>query len=126
MRAARPVHLRIPSLEVDLHVSSRNPEGRVRWDPDSPAPGSAGTAVVTGKELRLAGLRRGRVIEIARADHRTAVFTVDRVVPVEAAWWVPQRGGRAERAGHPERAGLKLVGADAVVVARLTGRHHTR
>ncbi|MFI5829608.1 hypothetical protein ACIA6C_20585 [Streptomyces sp. NPDC051578] len=127
MRAARPVRLRIPSLEVDLHVSSRNPEGRVRWDRDSPAPGSAGTAVVTGKELRLAGLRRGRVIEIARADHRTAVFTVDRVVPVEAgAGRAPRRGERTERTGRPERAGLKLVGTDAVVVARLTGRHHTR
>ncbi|MFJ6720903.1 MULTISPECIES: hypothetical protein [unclassified Streptomyces] len=125
MRAARPVRLRVPSLEVDVHVSARNPEGRVRWDPESPAPGSAGIAVVSGKELRLAGLRRGRLIEVARADHRTAVFTVVRVVPVEAGG-MPEPRKRAERTERPERAGLRLVGGDAVVLARLTGRHHTR
>ncbi|MGW7103043.1 hypothetical protein [Streptomyces sp. NPDC054838] len=125
MRVARPVRLRIPSVGTDVRLSSRHPEGGARWDPDSPAPGSAGTAVVTGKELRLSGLRRGRVIEIARADHRTAVFTVERVVPVEADGG-PVRRERTGRRERAERAGLRLVGADAVVMARLTGRHHTR
>ncbi|MFF1557906.1 hypothetical protein [Streptomyces sp. NPDC058279] len=125
MRAARPVRLRVPSLGVDVRLSARSPESGARWDADSAAPGSAGTAVVTGKELRLAGMRRGRVIEIARADHRTAVFTVVRVVPVEAGR-PPESRERAERTGRPERATLRLVGGDAVVMARLTGRHHTR
>lgn len=53
----------------------------VSWDADGPAPGAAGTAVVTGEGLRLGELRRGRTIEIPRADSRTAVFTVVRVSP---------------------------------------------
>lgn len=113
MRAAPPLRLRIPSLGVDLPLA-RGPqegEGGAGWDTDGPAPGSAGTAVVTGDGLPLAGLRRGRVIEIPRADHRTAVFTVERVSP--HAVTAP--------AGDTGLARLRLVSGETSVLARLTG-----
>lgn len=117
MRAARPLRLRIPSLGVDLPVA-RGPqdgEGGAGWDTDGPAPGSAGTAVVTGDGLPLAGLRRGRIIEIPRADHRTAVFTVERVSP--HAVTAP--------AGDTGLARLRLVSGETSVLARLTGPRRT-
>ncbi|WP_405979854.1 hypothetical protein [Streptomyces sp. NBC_00158] len=117
MRAARPLRLRIPSLGVDLPLA-RGPqdgEGGAGWDTDGPAPGSAGTAVVTGDGLPLAGLRRGRIIEIPRADHRTAVFTVERVSP--HAVTAP--------AGDTGLARLRLVSGETSVLARLTGPRRT-
>ncbi|MEU9106787.1 class F sortase [Streptomyces xanthophaeus] len=109
---ARPLRLRIPGLGVDLPLTGRS--GGARWDTTGPAPGAAGTAVITGSGLRLSALQRGRTIEILRADHRTAVFTVVRVSP----------GGVS---GHDERAGraqLRLVNGESTVLARLTGERH--
>ncbi|MEU3470105.1 class F sortase [Streptomyces sp. NPDC006687] len=116
LRASRPLRLRIPSLEVDLPLveGEQSGEDTARWDPAGPAPGSAGTAVVTGRGLPLSELRRGRTIEIPRADHRTAVFTVERVSPYGAT--APERGGRAR---------LRLVSGETSVLARLTGPLHT-
>ncbi|MCY0919272.1 class F sortase [Streptomyces sp. H27-G5] len=146
MRAAPPVRLVIPALGLDVPLTADPEDGdAIRWDADGPAPGSAGTAVVTGNGLRLGELRRGLTIEIARADHRTAVFTVDRVSPAR----VPGPSGRSgdhggERTGREagertggaserrpgERAGrraqLRLISGETAVVARLTGRHRTR
>ncbi|MEU3721607.1 class F sortase [Streptomyces sp. NPDC031705] len=112
MRPSRPLRLRIPGLGVDLPLDGGPPggAGRAGWDTDGPAPGSAGTAVITGEGLPLAGLRRGRVIEIPRADHRTAVFTVERVSP--HAVTAP--------AGDAGRARLRLVSGETSVLARLT------
>ncbi|MEU9717651.1 class F sortase [Streptomyces sp. NPDC047976] len=117
MRAARPLRLRIPSLGVDLPLAGgpQDGGGAAGWDTDGPAPGSAGTAVVTGDGLPLAGLRRGRVIEIPRADHRTAVFTVERVSP--HAVTAP--------AGDGGLARLRLVSGETSVLARLTGPRRT-
>ncbi|MFD9481387.1 MULTISPECIES: hypothetical protein [Streptomyces] len=114
LRAARPLRLRIPSLGVDVPLTG----GReaVAWDTGGPAPGAAGTAVVTVEGLRLGELRRGRTIEIPRADSRTAVFTVVRISP-----------GRASgHEGAPGRAQLRLVGGETAVLARLTGQRRTR
>ncbi|MEV6570365.1 class F sortase [Streptomyces sp. NPDC051577] len=142
MRAAPPVRLLIPALGLDLPLSADpQDDDAVRWDADGPAPGAAGTAVVTGNGLRLGELRRGLTIEIARADHRTAVFTVDRVSPAR----VPGPSGRpGERAGEGagqetggpseqrtgersgRRAQLRLISGETAVVARLTGRHRSR
>ncbi|MFF4365401.1 hypothetical protein [Streptomyces sp. NPDC001594] len=112
LRPARPLRLHIPSLGVDLPLAEGAPAGEdtAGWDGSGPAPGSAGTAVVTGNGLPLAELRRGRIIEIPRADHRTAVFTVERVSPYGVTW--PDRGGRAR---------LRLVSGETSVLARLTG-----
>ncbi|WP_411103534.1 hypothetical protein [Streptomyces sp. cmx-4-9] len=115
--AARPLRLRIPALAIDVPLSdgrrgtSRHTGRSARWDAAGPAPGAAGTAVVTGSRLRLSALRRGFTIEVPRADHRTAVFTVVRVSPGRS-------GGRGERLG---RAQLRLVGGETAVLARLTG-----
>ncbi|MFA7762022.1 hypothetical protein ACGFNX_16595 [Streptomyces sp. NPDC048723] len=114
LRAARPLRLRIPSLGVDVPLTG----GReaVAWDTGGPAPGAAGTAVMTVEGLRLGELRRGRTIEIPRADSRTAVFTVVRISP-----------GRASgHEGAPGRAQLRLVGGETAVLARLTGQRRTR
>ncbi|WP_073917152.1 class F sortase [Streptomyces sp. CB00455] len=114
LRAARPLRLRIPSLGVDVALTGG--AGEASWDPAGPAPGASGTAVVTGAGLDLGGLQRGRTIEITRADRRTAVFTVVRISPGEAA-------GREDRAG---RARLRLIGGETAVLARLTGQRRSR
>ncbi|GGP86315.1 MULTISPECIES: class F sortase [Streptomyces] len=109
LRAARPLRLRIPSLGVDVPFGGEGEEAS--WDSAGPAPGAAGTAVVTGTGLRLGELRRGRTIEIPRADRRTAVFTVVGVSP-----------GRASgRDDLPGRAQLRVIGGETAVLARLTG-----
>ncbi|MFJ5634147.1 hypothetical protein ACIQF5_16025 [Streptomyces goshikiensis] len=160
LHSARPLRLRIPSLGVDVpleppagrrdgsgagagHGSGADGAGAgagtgadtgVVWDADRPTPGAAGTAVVTGNGLRLAGLRRGATIEIARADHRTAVFTVERISPARAQGGGedpagpgagPVPAGRARSAPGHRRAGLRLMSGETAVLARLTGRHRT-
>ncbi|MFF4434959.1 hypothetical protein ACFYZ4_38090 [Streptomyces sp. NPDC001513] len=114
LRTARPLRLRIPSLGVDVPLTGDRDE--VVWDTDGPAPGAAGTAVVTAEGLRLGELRRGRTIEIPRADSRTAVFTVVRVSPGGAI-------AREDPAGRPQ---LRLLGGETAVLARLTGQRRTR
>lgn len=58
------------------------------WYEDGPAPGARGTAVVVGHRdtltgpavfLNLNALHQGDIIDVSRADHRTAVFTIDAV-----------------------------------------------
>ncbi|MFE9928113.1 hypothetical protein [Streptomyces sp. NPDC005533] len=114
LRAARPLRLRIPSLGVDVPLTGDR--DAVAWDDDGPAPGAAGTAVVTADGLRLGELRRGRTIEIPRADSRTAVFTVVRV----------SSGGAATREDPAGRPQLRLLGGETTVLARLTGQRRTR
>ncbi|MEU6896670.1 class F sortase [Streptomyces virginiae] len=109
LRAARPLRLRIPSLGVDVPFGGEGEEAS--WDSAGPAPGAAGTAVVTGTGLRLGELRRGRTIEIPRADRRTAVFTVVGVSP----------GRTSGREDLPGWAQLRVIGGETAVLARLTG-----
>ncbi|MFE9631826.1 hypothetical protein [Streptomyces sp. NPDC006463] len=132
MRPARPVRLRVPSLDIDVplakareghesHEGHEEHEGHERreeaaWDTAGPPPGSAGTAVINGSGLDLAGLQRGRTVEISRADGRTAVFTVIRISPGEAT-------GHEDRAG---RAQLRLIGGETAALARLTGQRRGR
>ncbi|MEU9231129.1 class F sortase [Streptomyces subrutilus] len=96
--------------------SRRERPGRVSWQAGGPAPGSAGTAVIGGPGLDLAGLRPGRSVEVARDDGRTAVFTVVRISPGAS-------DGREDRAGRPQ---LRLVGGESAVLARLTGQRRSR
>ncbi|MEV6954500.1 class F sortase [Streptomyces sp. NPDC051183] len=116
LRPARPLRLSIPSLRVDVPLTTEDedlaaPESAA-WDTAEPAPGSAGTAVISGEFLHLAELRRGATIEVARADRRTAVFTVYRVSPA----------GITGRGQPPARAQLRLVSGETAVLARLTGQ----
>ncbi|WP_328299858.1 hypothetical protein OG389_20145 [Streptomyces sp. NBC_00435] len=128
LTAARPLRLVIPSLDVDVPLAgtaspgaSDGGAGRTDarpgdaadavWDSAGPAPGSPGTAVVSGDLPRLTEVRRGQTIEVPRADRRTAVFTVYRVSPTGVS-------GRPEPSG---RARLRLISGETAVLARLTG-----
>ncbi|MFH8368155.1 class F sortase [Streptomyces sp. NPDC018031] len=82
----------VTGLGLDGHGRLRTPpvdEARLAgWYRGGPAPGERGTAVIVGHRdtrtgpavfLNLDDLRRGDLIEVAREDRRTAVFTVDAV-----------------------------------------------
>ncbi|MET9534909.1 MULTISPECIES: class F sortase [unclassified Streptomyces] len=99
--AATPLKLAIPSmvieapvigLKLDRHGRLNTPPmskpHEVGWYRGGTAPGAAGTAVIVGHRdtrtgpaifLNLNALRPGDVVNITRADHRTAVFSVDSV-----------------------------------------------
>lgn len=121
---SRPVRLVIPRLGVttpleDLGVDDagamdvpKDP-ARAGWYDLGPAPGSLGPAVITGHVtwngsravfFRLAGLRRGDLVRVARADRRAAVFVVRRVAQFEKSRF-PTR----EVFGPIDRAGLRLI-----------------
>ncbi|KUJ67262.1 peptidase C60 [Streptomyces albus subsp. albus] len=86
--------LEAPVTEVDLdprgHLGTP-PVDNARlagWYRSGPAPGGQGTAVIVGHRdtlngpavfLNLGDLDPGDTVKVARADHRTAVFTVDAV-----------------------------------------------
>lgn len=139
--ASPPLRLLVPALGTDLPLTGGTPPGGSHtgpgspyaadpepgaadagppvpdsavWDSASPAPGTAGTAVVSADLPRLGELRRGQTIEVARADRRTAVFTVTRVSP-----GIPGRGVPSGRAQ------LRLVSGETAVLARLTGHRRT-
>ncbi|MFD5146051.1 hypothetical protein [Streptomyces sp. NPDC058401] len=99
-----------PDLETGAADAKPHVQDSAVWDSASPAPGAAGTAVVSGDLPRLGELRRGQSIEVTRADRRTAVFTVTRVSP-----------GISGRSGPSGRAQLRLISGETAVLARLTG-----
>lgn len=99
---AEPVSLRIPAIRVDAPLTKLglDESGALRpppadnsnlagWYSEGTAPGSPGTALTTGHVdlptgspgvfYDLGALTKGDIIEIHRADRRTAVFTVDAV-----------------------------------------------
>ncbi len=87
------VHSGVISLGKDssgaLAVPQPGPnENKVAWYRDSPTPGQAGPAVLEGHVdtvsgpsvfYRLGALRPGDTIDVTRADHSTAVFTVNAI-----------------------------------------------
>ncbi|MEV6552205.1 class F sortase [Streptomyces sp. NPDC051597] len=147
---SEPVRLRIPAIRVDAPVirlglardgSLDVPPGSggsAGWYKDGTAPGADGTAVMAGHVddargpavfYALGALKKGSRIEVARADRRTAVFTVDavEVYPNDA---FPDRrvygpAGRPELrvitcgGGFGEKTGYR---GNVVVFAHLTGR----
>ncbi|MFF9143516.1 class F sortase [Streptomyces sp. NPDC014861] len=147
--AAAPLSVAIPAIGVDAPltrvgldadgwIEAPPPEhpGRAGWFSGAVTPGEPGTAVVVGHVDTPAGpavfhalgaLTRGRVIEIPRADGRTAVFTVHGVE------LVPKDDFPADRVyastGAPELRVITCGGAytraggytgNVVVSARLT------
>ncbi|MEV6792049.1 class F sortase [Streptomyces sp. NPDC051320] len=96
-----PTKLAIPALVIEAPVVGLelNPQGQlntppmskpheVGWYRDGPSPGAEGTAVIVGHRdtrtgpaifLNLNALHPGDLINITRADDRTAVFSVDSV-----------------------------------------------
>lgn len=148
--ASEPVRIRIPAIRVDapvlrlglardgsLEVPPPGRGGSAGWYKDGAAPGADGTAVLAGHVddahgpavfYALGALKKGTPIEVARADRRTAVFTVDavEVYPNDA---FPDRrvygpAGRPELrvitcgGGFSEKSGYR---GNVVVFAHLTG-----
>ncbi|MBE8476681.1 class F sortase [Streptomyces justiciae] len=123
---SRATRLLIPYLDVDAPVTDLRldrhrrleaPPGDdpnlVGWYKDGPAPGGQGTAVAVGHLdtdtggavfAGLSELKRGRLVEVRRADGRTAVYTVDAVREYEKAHF-PDREVYGAR-GRPE---LRLI-----------------
>ncbi|WP_414721344.1 class F sortase [Streptomyces ossamyceticus] len=92
--------IKAPVMELRLDREGRlpaPPDDRpklVGWYAAGPAPGGPGTAVVVGHRDTRTGpavfaaldmVKRGRVVEVRRADGRTAVYTVDAVRTYEKA-----------------------------------------
>ncbi|NJP78320.1 class F sortase [Streptomyces sp. AA8] len=99
--AAVPTRVRIPAIDVDAPLqplgllqdgslaSPRDDESNLAgWYADGAAPGATGTAVVAGHVDTATGpavfynvgaLKKGYRVEVARADGRTALFTIDAI-----------------------------------------------
>ncbi|WP_405971233.1 class F sortase [Streptomyces sp. NBC_00988] len=123
---SRAITLAIPYLDVDAPVMplrlghdrrmSAPPDDdpkRVGWYADGPSPGEQGTAVAVGHLDTMTGpavfagldeLKPGRLIEVRRADGRTAVYAVDAVKTYEKVHF-PDREVYGAR-GRPE---LRLI-----------------
>nr|WP_236653491.1 class F sortase [Streptacidiphilus melanogenes] len=151
---ATPTRVRIPvigvnapltglSLQADGHLAAppeadRNLAG---WYQAGITPGSAGTAVIAGHVdnaqgpavfYNLGALKKGWTIDVDRADHTTAVFTIDAVQAYAASSFPTQ-----QVYGQTVDAELRLITCGAgfdrsrqeylgnvVVFAHLTGSTH--
>ncbi|MFD5149341.1 class F sortase [Streptomyces sp. NPDC058401] len=147
-----PTRIRIPSIRVDAPLTGLGlqadgslevpPPARrdlAGWYREGTTPGATGTAVVAGHVddasgpavfYHLGALRRGALIEIARADGRTAVFSVHAVEVYDAKAFPDSLVyGSAPRAelrvitcggGFSKRTGYQ---GNVVVFAHLTGTY---
>jgi hypothetical protein len=93
-----PVHIALPQAGIDADVTSiglavtRSAPGvlpltrpeQVAWYDLGPAPGQLGTALVDAhvNVQTSAAVRPGETVEVTRADHSIAVFTVDEAEAV--------------------------------------------
>ncbi|WP_371581355.1 class F sortase [Streptomyces sp. NBC_01314] len=138
-------YLGIEAPVTGLRLDSRRrlpapPDDRpelVGWYAEGPAPGGPGTAVVVGHRDTRTGpavfasldvIKPGRIVEVLRADGRTAVYTVDAVKTYEKS-----RFPDKEVYGHRGRPELRLItcggtydrwkgyASNVVVFAHLTG-----
>ncbi|MBX7549913.1 class F sortase [Streptomyces sp. NPDC004232] len=104
---SRPVSFRIPSLGIDGQITGLRldragqletpPMDRPRlvgWYEGGPTPGESGTAIAVGHRdtstgpavfAGLAQVKPCKLIEVSRADGRTAVYTVDRMTVYDKA-----------------------------------------
>ncbi|MFD9337306.1 class F sortase [Streptomyces sp. NPDC060028] len=147
-----PTRIRIPSIRVDAPLTGLGLErdGSLQvpppargdlagWYREGTTPGATGTAVIAGHVdnatgpavfYHLGALRRGAVIEVPRADGRTAVFTVHAVEVYDAQAFPDSRvygpSARAELrvitcgGGFSPRSGYH---GNVVVFAHLTGTY---
>ncbi|WP_329445410.1 class F sortase [Streptomyces sp. NBC_01426] len=147
-----PTRIRIPAIRVDAPLTGLGLErdGSLQvppparrdlagWYREGVTPGAVGTAVIAGHVdhatgpavfYHLGALHRGAAIEVARADGRTAVFTVHAVEVYEAEDFPDDRVyGLSPRAelrvitcggGFSPRTGYQ---GNVVVFAHLTGTH---
>ncbi|WP_405815261.1 class F sortase [Streptomyces sp. NBC_01390] len=146
---SRPTKLTVPYLDVeapvvDLHLDRHGqltapPDDNSNlagWYADGPSPGENGTVIVVGHRDTRAGaavfigldeVALGRLIELRRADGRTAVYTVDAVKTYDKAHFPSKEvyGARARPelrlitcgGGYDRRTGYS---GNIVVYAHLT------
>ncbi|WP_446037944.1 class F sortase [Streptomyces sp. SID1121] len=148
------VRLAVPALTIEAPVIQvgLDPQGHlgtpplerpreVGWYRGGPTPGEAGNALIVGHRdtrtgpaifLNLNALRPGDLVNIARADRRTAVFSVDAVKTYRKDKFPDQEV--YGRTGRPELRLLTCGGnfekktgyaANIVVFAHLTDVKHT-
>ncbi|RII17247.1 Sortase family protein [Streptomyces sp. YIM 130001] len=148
--AANPTGIRIPRIDVDaplmdLHLTADGsldvpPAGRSNlagWYGAGTSPGERGTAIVAGHVdnaegpavfYALGALHKGDQVEVARADGRTALFTVDAVEVYDSRAFPDEKVyGAASRpelriitcgGGYSKKTGYL---GNVVVFAHLTG-----
>ena len=126
LRASAPERIIIPSLRVDAPVMRLGPAsgGSIQvpplanhnlagWYDRSVTPGQDGTSVILGHVDSFTGpsvffsikdLIRGEIVEVVRADGRTATFSVDGVEEVAKATF-PSK----EIYGNTRYPGLRLI-----------------
>jgi hypothetical protein len=145
-----PDRIRIPAISVDapltglgltptgsLDVPPAERKNLAGWYEAGTTPGETGTAIVAGHVdnahgpavfYRLGALKRGAVIEVARRDGSTAVFTVDAVEVYQAKNFPDEKVYGAAR--RPELRVITCGGGysrstgyqgNVVVFAHLTG-----
>ncbi|MDX2540997.1 class F sortase [Streptomyces sp. WI04-05B] len=146
---SRPTKLTVPYLDVeapvvDLHLDRHGQltappadnSNLAGWYADGPSPGENGTVIVVGHRDTRAGaavfigldeVTPGRLIELRRADGRTAVYTVDAVKTYDKAHFPSKEvyGARARPelrlitcgGGYDRRTGYS---GNIVVYAHLT------
>ncbi|MET8230776.1 class F sortase [Micromonospora sp. NPDC005298] len=138
LSASRPVRLTVPAIKVAAPVA---PVGQARdgsiavpplerhnetgWYDRGPTPGESGPAVIVGHVDTKSGpsvfydlgkLKPGDLIEVARADRSTVVFTVDTVEHF------PKDRLPAERIyGHDGPPGLRLITCGGQFIGGRTG-----
>lgn len=146
---SRPKSLRIPFLGIDAPIAAIgldrdrqletppvNEPRLVGWYEGGPAPGESGTAIAVGHRdtmtgpgvfAALAQVKPCKLVEVERADGRTAVYTVDRMKVFDKAGF-PDKEVYAP-AGRPELRILTCGGfysrrtgytSNVVVFAHLT------
>ncbi|MEV6110798.1 class F sortase [Streptomyces sp. NPDC051940] len=153
LKGSAPVSLSVPGTRIEAPVVERglddtgavdappfsSPE-EVGWFKDGARPGAAGVATFVGHLdtatkpavfYRLADVRPGEQVRIARADGTTAVFTVNRVETMEKSSFDARRvygqqvKGRAElrliTCGGRYEPTRKTYSANLVVSGYLTG-----
>lgn len=105
----------LEGLGLDAQRAMQTPRdpNRAGWFTPGPTPGQKGPAVIAGHVtwndkpavfLKLGALKKGQRIEIARADGRTAVFTVERT-----ARYPKKEFPTLEVYKNLDRAGLRLI-----------------
>ena len=155
MAPAPPTRVRIPRVGIDAPVTTVDVDSAGRlpappagdrnlagWYVRSATPGSTGNAVIDGHVDTTAGpavfwnlgaVRRGDLVDVTRADHTTAEFTVDAVVVYPKAGFPSERVyGDTTRpelrlltCGGGYRKGTGYLG-NVVVFAHLTGAGQAR
>jgi sortase (surface protein transpeptidase) len=122
-----PLHLSIPTIGVSsnmlqlglnrdrtVQVPPLGRDSEAGWYEYSPAPGQLGPAIILGHVdsaaygpgvfFKLGALPRGATVSVIRADHRVAVFRVERVVE-----YPKDHFPTIEVYGNTDHAALRLI-----------------